>query len=1045
MKHFSILLLLVIGTAGIAWSQPSIAKMKASLERSTDAQSNAVELTMLKSSQAAILFSPTSNLGQEQASTWLATQLGLRPGADVLNPEGKTAQVGDCAISQFHQYYKGIKVEHGVIKTTAKAGKVAMMQMEFYPIQDDFNTTPTLSEAEALKKGMAFINAKRYKWQDDGGNSVQPLPKGELVILQTYLEDDEICLAYKFDIYALMPLVRTLVYVDAHTGRIVLDDKVIKHSNAVGSAETRYCGTQQIVTDNGSSVVGYPYQLLQNRNGHEIETFNFNHTYPGSNSTAFYKFLDNDNNWTFNEFGTPQDDLDGLDVHFNMQVVSDYWKQVHNRNSWDDKYAKVINYVHVNEYEEFNNAGYNLAMDNAYWDGEAMYFGDGRNGAPMPPNYPYAARFNSMTSLDISGHELAHAVCQTTAALVYRWESGALNEGFSDIWAACIENFGISNNTSLGLNKNIWRIGEEVTINSGFGLRDMSDPDGHGHPSTYKGPFWIPGNFRECRQPDSKINDDCGVHTNSNVLNWWFYLLTVGKTGANAKGTPYSVAGLGFTSSQKIAYLTELNLTPNAGFATCRSVSINAAITLFGASSAEVLSVKNAWLAAAVDTNTFDMSNTPVFTSNNFISIGVGAKGNIWAGTAYQGLYRYNDTAWTKRPEITNVRINDIKADKAGGIWIAQSGTQGGGSAAIAGGVNYLPSPYTGVNNFYTVSTATNVPSRNARCIYVDTSKVNGTNPKVWVATQSYLNGSNNTSGKLGQGLYASGNAFIAVSDSLNTASATAGITTVGGDGSKVWGFAPVNYGIDMILSYQAGSNIFIRSYSHGTDPVIPTSFTARAIYFDAKKRAWVGLANGGLLVCDESQKWHAINFPSMFSVGAGVNPNAITGDPYGDVYIGTTAGLVFFDHGIGEKGRLDSVQYYHLYNTQNGLPSNNINAIAYDTGRFKLLIATDNGVTFWEPPCLDKSCYIVRTGPNGNALTLGPGNWSNPAIWSNGQLPDSTTSVTLAHPVIVDVNAKCRSISAVDAGGVHVNAGVNLIIYDTQNPINTGGVRRRR
>jgi Zn-dependent metalloprotease len=45
-----------------------------------------------------------------------------------------------------------------------------------------------------------------------------------------------------------------------------------------------------------------------------------------------------------------------------------------------------------------------------------------------------------LTSLDVCGHEIGHGVCEFTADLVYARESGAMNEGFSDIWAA-LENF----------------------------------------------------------------------------------------------------------------------------------------------------------------------------------------------------------------------------------------------------------------------------------------------------------------------------------------------------------------------------------------------------------------------------------------------------------------------------------------------------------------------------------------------------------------------------------------------------------------------------
>ncbi|MEO7310346.1 MAG: M4 family metallopeptidase [Chitinophagaceae bacterium] len=1030
----------------LLFSQPSVGKMKLKID--ADGISSSIQMTTINQTQAGLLFTNSNLVSGGNEISWLSNQLELRSGIDALVLDGDGTTTGNLLVKQYHQYFKGIKVEHGVIKNTLKNGAVAMMQLEFYAIDDAFAISPALTEAQALQKAIEFTGAKKYMWEDyTGSDPAYQLPKGELVIMQTYLHEGEMCMAYKFNVYASQPLSRTLLYVDAATGRIVLDDEVIKHANVPGTADTHYSGTQAVVTDNGSGVSGKPYWLYQLRNGHEIRTLNYRKFYSGQSGHIVTKFVDNDNNWSGSEFDNADADDAALDVHFNMQIVSDYWKQVHNRNGWDDKNSELLSYVHVKEYVEVGSLAYSLPMDNAFWSGTEMYFGDGRNGAALPSGTG-SALFNSVTSLDVTAHEVGHAICQSTAALVYRWESGALNEGFSDIWGACIENFGINNNASISPNKSVWKIGEEITINYLFGLRDMSDPDSHNDPSTFKGPHWRPAEFQNCRVPGSRTNDDCGVHYNSNVLNKWFFLITQGEAGINTKGTPYGVAGMGFNSSQKIAYLTELNLPPNSSYATAKTVSINAATTLFGAASFETQSVKAAWIAVGVDTCIYDMSNTPAFITNNFISIGVGAFGNIWAGTINNGLYRYNDTTWSKRSEIPKVRINDIKADKAGGIWIAQSGTVG--TAAIAGGVNYIPNPYTGVTNFYTVSTQTQVPSRNARCIYVDTNRVNdGSNPAVWVATQSYLLNGNSESGMLGQGLYSNYKQFHPVSDSLNINSNTVSVTTVGGYAAQVWGFTPSNYGSSQLLSYNATTNAFIRSYDHNSVPQLPASFVGRAIFFDAMHRAWVGLASGGVMVFDEHQVWHNIHFPSLFPLVAGipaaVNPNAITGDPYGDVYIGTTAGLVFFDHGIGQSSRIDSVDYYHLYNNTNGIPSSNISAIAYDTGRFKLLIATDQGIVFWEPPCLGTSCDIVRTNLATQASSTGAGNWSNPAIWSNGKVPDSATYVVLQHPVTVDVNAACRSLSVAGGGAVHLNAGINFTVIETPGEIKPVGVRRRR
>jgi Zn-dependent metalloprotease len=46
----------------------------------------------------------------------------------------------------------------------------------------------------------------------------------------------------------------------------------------------------------------------------------------------------------------------------------------------------------------------------------------------------------------------------------------------------------------------------------------MDSPQAEGDPDTYGGIFWKDPNCT----PPTLVNDQCGVHTNSGVLNKWF-------------------------------------------------------------------------------------------------------------------------------------------------------------------------------------------------------------------------------------------------------------------------------------------------------------------------------------------------------------------------------------------------------------------------------------------------------------------------------------------------------------------------------------------
>ncbi len=94
------------------------------------------------------------------------------------------------------------------------------------------------------------------------------------------------------------------------------------------------------------------------------------------------------------------------------------FEEAFGRRSYDGEGATVSLTVH-----------YGRDYANAFWDGTQLVFGDGDDEV--------FTRFTA--ALDVLGHELGHAVTERTAGLVYRGQSGALNESLSDVFAACSE------------------------------------------------------------------------------------------------------------------------------------------------------------------------------------------------------------------------------------------------------------------------------------------------------------------------------------------------------------------------------------------------------------------------------------------------------------------------------------------------------------------------------------------------------------------------------------------------------------------------------
>jgi len=540
-----------------------------------------------------IIFKDKSNFSTKDSKKLFKEQLKLDEHSKFSNVKSESDKSG-FSHKKYQQYYDGVKVEFATYSLHSKGDHLESMSGEFYNIEG-IETTPSLSKDVAFKKALNHIGAKSYLWEDpeSAAKIGYEKPEGELVLLPAMeVQEDskkkskeEARLAYKFDIYATNPVSRGDLYIDAKNGRALFYNAAIKHlgkyshaSNAktaninanstsaksmlaTATAATRYSGSQSIQT----AVSGSSYILSDATRGNGIQTYNMK---KGTNYNSAVNFTDSDNNWTSAEYNNTNKDNGALDAHWGAEKTYDYWSTVHGRNSFDNQGAAIKSYVH-----------FDVGYDNAYWNGSVMTYGDGSG-----------TYFDILTSIDVAGHEIGHAVCEKTANLAYQKESGAMNEAFSDIWGASIEYF-------ADPSKSTWLIGEDIERRSGHAaLRSMSNPKSEGQPDTYGGTYWINAN---CTPTDA--NDYCGVHTNSGVLNHWFYILTVGKSGTNDIGNAYNVTGISIAKSAKIAYrLESVYLSANSTYANARTYGIQAATDLYGAGSAEVIATTNAFYAVGV-------------------------------------------------------------------------------------------------------------------------------------------------------------------------------------------------------------------------------------------------------------------------------------------------------------------------------------------------------------------------------------------------------------------------------------------------------------
>lgn len=471
-------------------------------------------------------------------------------------------------VERYQQWIRGIRVAHGSFVLTAKDGEAKYMSGRIFATPPAGAETPVLSEQDALALALSQVNGKKYQWEDEGANKAlremtnNPdtsfFPKGKLVWVADFKADapgGQLFLAWQFDIYAAQPLKREEIFVGAKDGRILLVNPRLYH--AAGTGQSLYSGTVPINVKTHTATL---YKLQDTVRGGGIFTKSYN------NNTSFSSLTEVTSATT--SFATDA----AVDAHWGAAMVYDYWKEKHNRFSIDDADFPLYSYVHFgNDY------------DNAFWNGTWMTYGDGSGIA--------GGGFSPLTSLDVCAHEIGHGICSNTADLIYQGESGAMNESLSDIWGATIEAWADPHETDAKP-KSYWQIGEEIGISA---MRRMDNPKLKGQPNTYNGTYWKyagPG----CNEDD----DHCGVHTNSGVGNYWYYLVVNGGTGTNDHGKSYAVTGIGMEEAAEIVYLTELSLTNTANYADFREASINAAGLLFGDCSQQQYTVDSAWYAVGV-------------------------------------------------------------------------------------------------------------------------------------------------------------------------------------------------------------------------------------------------------------------------------------------------------------------------------------------------------------------------------------------------------------------------------------------------------------
>lgn len=191
-----------------------------------------------------------------------------------------------------------------------------------------------------------------------------------------------------------------------------------------------------------------------------------------------------------------------------LGATREFYREIFNRNSVDGRGMRLNGYVH-----------YGFRVNNAYWNGEAMLFGDGDD-----------VIFTDFTkSLDVISHELTHGVTEFTANLEYHKQPGALNESMSDVFGTLVKQWSLGQDVEDA----DWLIGAEIFTPDiqADALRSMKAP-GTAYDNDHFGKDPQPDHMdRFVELPDTDEGDWGGVHINSGIPNKAFYLTATGIGG----------------------------------------------------------------------------------------------------------------------------------------------------------------------------------------------------------------------------------------------------------------------------------------------------------------------------------------------------------------------------------------------------------------------------------------------------------------------------------------------------------------------------------
>jgi len=494
------------------------------------------------------------------------TQIPRMVRDDQVRPRGEDADllVAGRTHERLDQFYRGVRVFGGELVRQADGGQTVSVFGALYAgIRIDVEPTLSPSDVTDIVEEITGISP---------GAELAP----ELMVLPR--DEGGYVLAYRARV--MTPTDLTVYFIDAGSGDVAMQYSDLQTTIGTGTgvlndtkkvSTTPRSGTYLAIDPMRPPAI-YTYDLK----GNLARTQLYLNGLVTLNDTDVAS--DSDNQWA---------DQAAVDAHAYSGWTYDYFYKRFSRLGLDNRNLTMSSIVHPVRRDDWASASIsvlNLYYLNAFYAGRGiMVYGEG-----LPPGAIVGGvQWNYFSgALDVVAHELTHGVTDYTSGLIYRNESGALNEAFSDIMGTSVEFY--FQQAGAGYLKADYLLGEDLTSpQSAF--RSMANPQVYDDPDHYSKRY-------------VGSADNGGVHSNSGIANNAFYLAV--ESGVN-RTSGLSVQGVGSANREKIEKVfyrgfTQL-LPANATFALARAATLQAARDLYGAGSDVERAIQQAWTAVGVN------------------------------------------------------------------------------------------------------------------------------------------------------------------------------------------------------------------------------------------------------------------------------------------------------------------------------------------------------------------------------------------------------------------------------------------------------------